>query len=369
VLTNIQTLKAMGCEDRAEEHWSHLYVDVLNASLKRGRVSAMVDALSATLRLSAPLVLLGHGVQAVLHGELSLGAMLGLSSLAAEILVPVTGLVNVAAQLQMLGMIAERIADVLDTPREQVEPRPQAEPLKGRLQLEAVSFRYGALAPWVVQDVSVTIEPGTFVAIVGRSGSGKSTLARLLLGLHAPTAGRVLYDGVDLERLERRSVRRQIGIVPQEAHLFAGSIRSNIAFADPTAPLGAVRRAAQIACIDDEVSALPLGYETLLADGGAGLSGGQRQRVALARALVREPAVLLLDEATSALDASTEAQVKEQLASFGRTRIIIAHRLSTIAEADLILVMENGRLVEQGKHGDLLARGGAYTRLVTAQIA
>ncbi|WP_437672786.1 peptidase domain-containing ABC transporter [Sorangium sp. So ce131] len=368
VLSSMQTLKAMGCEDRAEEQWSHLYVDVLNATLARGRVSALADALSGTLRLAAPLVLLGYGVWAVLHGELSLGAMLALCALAAGVLGPAAGLVGVATQLQMLTLFAERLADVLEAPREQGESRPPAGALKGRVELDGVSFRYGAHAPWVVQDVSVAIEPGMFVAIVGPSGSGKSTLARLLLGLHAPTAGVVRYDGIDLERLDRRSVRRQIGLVPQEAHLFAGSIRSNIALAAPDASLGAVRRAAEIACIDGEIAALPMGYETLLADGGAGLSGGQRQRVALARALVRDPAVLLLDEATSALDAATEAQVKARLSSFGRTRIVIAHRLSTISEADLILVMENGRLVEQGRHAELLSREGAYARLVRAQL-
>jgi ABC-type bacteriocin/lantibiotic exporter with double-glycine peptidase domain len=295
--------------------------------------------------------------------------MLGLNAVAAGFLGPLANLVTTAQQLQLLGSYLERIDDVMRTPPEQDRSKVRLAPvLKGRITLEHVSFRYGPAAPLVVSDVSVDITPGQFVAIVGRSGSGKSTLARLLVGLYAPTSGRILYDGMDLAELEVRSLRRQMGIVPQQPFLFGSSIRQNIAIADPSLSLEAVTDAARLAAIHDDVLAMPMGYETLLLDGGASLSGGQRQRVALARALVHKPAVLLLDEATSALDALTEAQVHGSIARLHSTRIVIAHRLSTVVNADMILVMQDGQLVEQGTHTLLLARGGPYATLVGAQV-
>ena len=219
-----------------------------------------------------------------------------------------------------------------------------------------------------VRDVSVDVQAGDFVAIVGRSGSGKSTLANLLLGLYPPDSGHIQYDGADLETIDLRSLRQQVGIVNQRGYLFGTSIRANIAMSDPQLPLQEVVAAATLAQIHDEIHAMPMGYDTVLLDGGASLSGGQRQRVALARALVRRPAILLLDEATSALDAVTERAVLEQLAKLPCTRIVIAHRLSTIREADLILVMEDGRVVEQGTHAELVLASGAYARLIAAQM-
>jgi len=212
----------------------------------------------------------------------------------------------------------------------------------------------------------VAIKSGQFVAIVGRSGAGKSTLASLLVGLYTPTSGRICYDDVDLAGLDVHSVRRQLGIVPQQPYLFGASVRENIALVDPTLPLEKVMAAAQLAHIHADIMALPMGYETVLADGGASLSGGQRQRIALARALVNQPAILLLDEATSALDTVTERQIQAALAELRCTRIVIAQRLSTIQAADVILVLDKGRLVEQGTHAELFALGGVYTGLVQA---
>lgn len=274
-----------------------------------------------------------------------------------------------ATQLQLLGSYLDRIQDVLETPREQdLEEVVAAGRLRGGIALETVSFRYAPTTPLVVREVSVEIEPGQFVALVGSSGAGKSTLAGLLLGLYIPTEGRILYDGTDLAQLDLRSVRRQMGIVPQNPFLFGGSIRSNISIADPSLSLVRVVEAAKLAHIHDDVMEMPMGYETLVSDGGASVSGGQRQRLAIARALVHRPAILLLDEATSALDAVTERKIHHELETMRITRIVIAHRLSTIRRADVILVMDRGQVVEQGTHDELVDRGGYYADLVAAQI-
>ncbi|HEX7277233.1 MAG TPA: ATP-binding cassette domain-containing protein [Acidimicrobiales bacterium] len=281
---------------------------------------------------------------------------------------PLASLVATGADVQRLGSYLDRINDVLDTPREQAgRTVTRVDELRGHIVAEQVSFRYSPLGPLVVDDASVEIRPGQTVAIVGRSGSGKSTFAHLLLGLYQPEAGRILYDGADLADLDARSVRRRVGIVTQNAYVFGASIRDNIALSDPTVPLDAVQRAARLACIHDDVAAMALGYDTLLVDAGASLSGGQRQRIAIARALVQEPSVVLLDEATSALDAITERQIYENLAGLGCTVVLIAHRLSTVRRADVIAVMQDGRIVETGTHADLMAREGHYRALVAAQ--
>ena len=369
LLAGIETLKAAGAEHRSVEQWSHLFVDVLNISLSRGRLQAFVDSTLSALGTASPLVILVWGAVQVLQGHMTLGTMLAMNALAAGFLTPLSTLITNAFQFQLLGSYLDRIEDVLETPREQdpatVTPAPR---LKGNISLDNVSFRYGPFAPWAVQDVSIEIPAGRFVALVGRSGAGKSTLASLLVGLYTPTEGRILFDGLDLTELDLRTVRRQVGVVPQHPYLFGNSIRANITLSDPTLPLSRAVEATKLAHIHDDVLAMPMGYDSILADGGASLSGGQRQRMALARALVHRPAILLLDEATSALDTRTEREIQRELENLRTTRIVIAHRLSTIRDADLILVMDGGRLVEQGTHQELIARGGIYSSLVAAQM-
>lgn len=369
MLAGIETIKLSGTQQSSVAHWADLFVDVLNVSTDRGRLDALVSSFNATLRLASPLAVLSYGTILVLRGDLSLGTMLGLNALAAGFFTPLSNLLGTASQLQLLGTYVKRLDDVLDTPPEQDLHKVQRTPeLTGRVELDHVSFRYAPLAPMVLKDVSITVEPGQLVAVVGRSGSGKSTLASLLMGLHRPTSGRILYDGLDATQLELASLRQQIGMVPQYPYIFGKTIRANVALADPAMKLERVVEAAKLACIHADIAAMPLGYETPLVDGGGSLSGGQRQRIALARSLVTRPTILVLDEATSALDAVTEAQVQASLAAQRCTRIIIAHRLSTVRHADLILVMEGGELVEQGPHDELMARGGAYAALVLGQL-
>jgi ATP-binding cassette, subfamily B, bacterial len=368
LLAGIETLKASGAEHRAAERWSGLFTDQIGVSLSRDRLTAAVDSVMSTLQTAAPLLILLGGAHQVLAGTMSLGTMLAGAALAAGFLQPLATLVSTGLQLQLVGSYMERINDVLDAPVEQQDgQRRSVTRLAGHVRADDVSFAYGPLAPAVVRNVSLDVHPGQHVGIVGRSGSGKSTLAHLLLGLYPPTSGRIQFDGIDLADLDLGSVRRRLGIVTQHPYLFASSIRENIALNDPTLALDAVVEAAKIACIHDDVSAMPMGYETQLHDGGSSLSGGQRQRMALARALVHRPSVLLLDEATSDLDTVTEQMVYDNLAQLSSTTIVIAHRLSTVRNADLILVMDEGRIVESGTHSELLEMGGTYQRLISAQ--
>jgi ATP-binding cassette subfamily B protein len=370
MLTGMETLKALGCEQRAEAHYADLFVDAQNAQLALGTKSAWLDALSGTLRTGAPLIVLAMGALQVMRGSETLGNMLAESSFALGIFGPLATLMGVAGQLATLRSYADRVEDVHAAPPEQSRDVVRARPrLRGAIDLERVSFRYAPIDPLVVDDVSLSIRAGELIAIVGRSGSGKTSLANLLAGLHPPSSGRVLFDGISVADLDLRALRAQLGIVTQRTHLFAASIRANIALGDPSLALPAIARAAKCAAIDEDIDAMPMGYETLLLDGGGSLSGGQRQRLALARALVREPAILLLDEATSALDTITERRVEESLTTLGCTRIVIAHRLSTVMRADRIVVMESGRIVEQGTHAALLARGGAYASLIATNDA
>jgi ABC-type bacteriocin/lantibiotic exporter with double-glycine peptidase domain len=369
MLRGMETLKAAAAESRAVERWSNLYVDELNVALDRGRLSARVDAVGSLLTGGSPLGVLAVGALQVMSGAISLGEMLAINALAIGLLLPLSTMISSALQLQLLGGYMDRIDDVLRTAPEQSGTDVARAPrLTGRVTLQNVSFRYGDNLPFVVRDVSIDIRAGMSIAIVGRSGCGKSTLARMIAGLYRPTEGRVLFDGHDLLRIDLKSLRRQIGVVFQSPSLFAGSIRSAIALSAPNASLDQIVDAARRAAVDDDIRAMPMGYDTILADGGASMSGGQRQRVALARALVHRPALIILDEATSALDSETERKVIRNLEDLRCTRIVLAHRLSTIVNADLILVMDGGEVVESGTHHELLARGEHYSRLVAAQL-
>jgi ATP-binding cassette subfamily B protein len=367
VMKGISFLKFSGAEERAFDRWSALFFEQLNAAIQRGRFSAMIEAAMGAVRALSPLLLLWLGATSVLDGEMSLGTMLALNAVAGSFLAPLTTLASNAQQLQVAGANIERIADALEAAPEQQDTMGLNRRLSGRISVDRVSFRYNPDSPLVLQEISFGVEPGQKIALVGATGSGKSTLAMLLLGLYRPDDGEIFYDGVPLAELNYRDLRSQIGVVQQEPFLFSGSVRQNIAFIKPDCSLVNVMEAGRIAEIHEDLCLLPMGYETIVAEGGTTLSGGQRQRLALARALIHRPAILMLDEATSHLDALTESRVDRNLSRLSCTRIVIAHRLSTVRNADLILVLDSGRIVEQGSHPELVAKRGVYAALAGYQ--
>ncbi|MET9341511.1 peptidase domain-containing ABC transporter [Nonomuraea sp. NPDC003804] len=361
----METLKASGAERQAAHAWARLFVSYLNADSRVRVTENGVNSVLESIRFLAPAGLLWAGSWQVLGGDGELGATLALVGLAGAALAPISSLLSAGQTLQTVRTHVERLRDIMEsTP----EPRGQitVTELDGQIELDRVSFRYDAQSPWTLHEISLRVRAGEKVALVGRSGSGKSTLARVLLGLYEPSTGTIRYDGRPLACLDRASLRHHFGVVTQEPALFSGSIRENICLNRPDATLEEVVFAARMACIHDDISAMPMGYETMLSEGG-GLSGGQRQRIALARALLNRPRVLLLDEATSHLDTVTEAAIDANLSRLTQTRIVIAHRLSTVRGADHIVVVNNGRIAEYGRHGELLALDGHYAALVSSQ--
>ena len=371
VLTGIQTVKAQNIELRSRWKWQERYARYISTGFKTVITSTLAKSASDFLNKLSRVIIIGMGAYLVLEGQLTLGQLIAFRIIAGYVTSPVMRLATLWQNFQETALSLERLADIVDHPEEGEEDRNNIPmpAIKGRVKYDNLSFRFKNTGPLQLKNVTTEFDPGTFVAIVGESGAGKSTMTKLLSRLYEPEGGRILVDGYDINRVELYSLRRQIGVVPQETLLFEGSILDNIALTNPDATTEEIIAAAQIAAAHDFIMTLPSGYNTRVGERGSSLSGGQRQRIAIARTILQAPAMMVLDEATSALDFATEQEVSRNLkeALKGRTVFFITHRLGTIKNADTIVMMDAGSIVERGTHEELMDLKGRYCYLYQQQ--
>jgi subfamily B ATP-binding cassette protein MsbA len=370
-MSGIRLVKSSSAEDRERQRFHRLTTDYFRNFLRAERARALASPLTEMLAAIGTVVLLWYGARLVVGGEISGAQFVGFLGLSLKLYSPVKAMAKFPATAQPGLVAAERVFEFLDTPVD-IADRPDARPLSAferEIAFERVAFSYrdGQTA---LEDVSFTVPRGTVVALVGSSGAGKSTIVDLLSRFFDVTEGVVRIDGHDVRDVRVRDLRALLGIVSQETVLFHDTVRANIAYGRPDATPGQIEAAARAAHAHDFIEKMPQGYETAVGERGVELSGGQRQRIAIARALLRDPPILIFDEATSALDTESERLIQDAIERLlqGRTVFVVAHRLSTIQRADQILVLEEGRVVEQGDHAGLLARDGRYRRLYEMQF-
>ena len=366
-VNGIDTLKSMAVEPQINRKWDNQLAGYVAASFKTQTLSTLANESVGLIGKLVTVATLWLGARLVIEGDLSVGQLIAFNMLAGRVSQPIMRLAQLWTNFQQTGVSVQRLGDILNTRTElSQDSRSALPPLRGDVEFDQVQFRYRPDGSEVLRGISLTIKAGEVIGVVGRSGSGKSTLTRLLQRLYTPERGRVLVDGMDLALADVSSLRRQIGVVLQDNMLFARSIRENIALVDPGTPIEAVMQAAKMAGAHEFILELPEGYDTVVGEHGASLSGGQRQRIAIARALIGNPRILIFDEATSALDYESERIIQQNMQAIcqGRTVIIIAHRLSAVRDANRILVMDRGQIVEQGSHAELLEhQAGHYSRL------
>ena len=372
VLTGIQTVKAQNIELNARWRWRERYSKYVSEGFKNAVTSTTTDSLTQFLNQVSALSVICVGSYLVLKGQLTLGELIAFRIISGYVTAPLLRLSNLYQSFQQTSISLERLGDILNTTQEsstEEKSKIPMKPIKGKVKFEDISFAFQERGPLIISQLSAEINEGEFVAIVGQSGSGKSTLTKLIPRLYEPKSGKIIIDNYDISKVELYSLRRQIGIVPQDTLLFDGSIQENISLTNPDANSEEVIRAAKVACAHDFIMSTPTGYSSKVGERGGGLSGGQRQRIAIARTVLQNPQLLIMDEATSALDYQTERKVSLNLMEYfrGKTVFFITHRLNSIKNADRIILMHDGVIDEQGTHEELLEKKGRYYSLFLQQ--
>ena len=369
-ISGVETLKASAVEPQWTRNWDNQLAAYVKASFRTATVGTIANSGVTLIGKLVTVATIWLGARLVIDGQLTVGQLIAFNMLSGNVAGPVLRLAQLWTDFQQVGISMQRLGDILNTRSEVHAQRPALPPAQGAIEFDRVEFRYRPGAQAALRGISLQVRAGETVGIVGRSGSGKSTLTKLVQRLYQPETGRVLVDGVDISTIDASSLRRQIGVVLQENVLFNRSIRDNIAINDPGSPLQQVMRVADLAGAHEFIAELPEGYDTMVGEHGATLSGGQRQRIAIARALLSNPRILIFDEATSALDYESERIIQRNMREIcrGRTVLVIAHRLSAVKDANRIIVMERGDIVEEGAHADLIQRGqGRYAALYRMQ--
>jgi ATP-binding cassette subfamily B protein len=373
-LNAVSTIQAFTAEELETRRFSAMVKESFDTAVRRIQARALFSTTATTFLFGALIVVLWVGARSVLAGEMTGGVLGQFVLYAMFVAISAASLSEVWGEVQRAAGAMERLLELLDSePAIRVPAEPIALPAEreGRIEFENVCFNYPSRpATRALEDFSLAIRPGEKVAFVGPSGAGKSTTFQLLLRFYDPQSGRICVDGVDVAKADPQAVRERIGIVPQETVIFGASARENIRFGRPDASDAEVEAAARAAAADEFIAALPEGYDSFLGERGTRLSGGQKQRIAIARAMLKDPPILLLDEATSSLDAESERLVQEALEHLekDRTTLVIAHRLATVLQADRIVVMDQGRIVDIGRHEELVSRDSLYARLAELQF-
>lgn len=374
VLSGMQTVKAQNIELRSRWQWQERYAKYVSSGFRTVLTYTAASSISGFLNQLSSLMVLCVGAFLVLQGSISLGQLIAFRIISSYVTSPLLRLMQLWQNFQETALSLERLADIVDTPQEASEEDRQNIPMptiQGQVRYEDLCFRFGNSGAMQLNNITIELPAGKFIAIVGQSGSGKSTMMKLLPRLYEPASGRILIDGYDISKVELYSLRSQVGIIPQDTLLFDGTVQENIALVRPDASSEEIIEAARLAVAHDFIMSLPNGYNSKVGERGSALSGGQRQRIAIARTILQNPQMLILDEATSALDYDTERQVCLNLtrAFKGRSLFFITHRLGTIQHADLILMMDKGSIAEQGTHTELMHLKGRYYCLYKQQDA